>query len=50
MRGNDVCLPNTILENSLELTLPTVKSLNIGTPRTATAVVLNIKPFNFTMK
>ena len=29
---------------------PTVKTLNIGTPRPATVVVLNIKQFNFTMK
>ena len=28
----------------------TVKTLNIGTPRPATVVALNIKPFNFTMK
>ena len=28
----------------------TVITLNIGTPRTATVVVLNIKQFNFTMK
>ena len=28
----------------------TVKTLNIGTPRPATIVVLNIKQFNFTMK
>ena len=28
----------------------TVKTLNIGTPRPATVVVLNMKPFNFTMK
>ena len=28
----------------------TVKTLNIGTPRLATVVVLNIKQFNFTMK
>ena len=28
----------------------TVKTLNIGTPRPATVVVLNIKQFNFTMK
>ena len=27
----------------------TVKTLNIGTPRPATVVVLNIKQFNFTM-
>ena len=27
----------------------TVKTLNIGTPRAATVVVLNIKQFNFTM-
>ena len=30
--------------------LITVKTLNIGTPRPATVVVLNIKQFNFTMK
>ena len=28
----------------------TVKTLNIGTPRLTTVVVLNIKQFNFTMK
>ena len=28
----------------------TVKTLNIGTPRPATVVVLNIKQFNFTRK
>ena len=28
----------------------TVKTLNIGTPRPATVVALNIKPLNFTMK
>ena len=28
----------------------TVKTLNIGTPRPATIVVLNLKQFNFTMK
>ena len=28
----------------------TIKTLNIGTPRPATVVVLNIKPFNFTIK
>ena len=28
----------------------TVKTLNIGTPRPATSVVLNLKQFNFTMK
>ena len=28
----------------------TVKTLNIGTPRPATVVVLNIKQFNFTLK
>ena len=28
----------------------TVKTLNIGTPRRATVVVLNMKQFNFTMK
>ena len=30
--------------------LPTVITLNIGTPRPATVVVLNIKQFNFTLK
>ena len=30
--------------------LNTVKTLNIGTPRPATVVVLNIKQFNLTMK
>ena len=29
---------------------PTVITLNIGTPRPATIVVLNIKQFNFTLK
>ena len=28
----------------------TVKTLNIGTPRLTTIVVLNIKQFNFTMQ
>ena len=28
----------------------TVKTLNIGTPRLTTVVVLNIKQFNFTMQ
>ena len=28
----------------------TVKTLNIGTPRPATVVVLNLKQFSFTMK
>ena len=28
----------------------TVKTLNIGTPRPATVVVINIKQFNFTRK
>ena len=31
-------------------TAGTVKTLNIGTPRPATVVVLNMKQFNFTMK
>ena len=30
--------------------LTTVKTLNIGTPRPATVVVLNLKQFSFTMK
>ena len=34
----------------LELPVYTVKTLNIGTPRPATVVVLNIKQFNFTRK
>ena len=29
---------------------PTVITINIGTPRPATVVVLNIKQFNFTMQ
>ena len=33
-----------------ELMINTVKTLNIGTPRLTTVVVLNIKQFNFTMK
>ena len=32
----------------LAFPLITVKTLNIGTPRPATVVVLNIKQFNFT--
>ena len=32
------------------LKMHTVKTLNIGTPRPATVVVLYIKQFNFTMK
>ena len=38
--------------NSLQMLYcgTTVKTLNIGTPRPATVVVLNIKQFNFTMK
>ena len=38
-----------LASNPYEIKL-TVKTLNIGTPRPATVVVLNIKPFNFTMK
>ena len=30
--------------------MTTVKTLNIGTPRLTTVVVLNIKQFNFTMQ
>ena len=38
-------------ENCLPLkTQITVKTLNIGTPRLTTVVVLNIKQFNFTMQ
>ena len=36
--------------SSLLSTGGTVKTLNIGTPRPATVVVLNLKQFNFTMK
>ena len=32
------------------VSIGTIKTLNIGTPRPATVVVLNIKQFNFTMK
>ena len=32
------------------LLIDTVKTLNIGTPRLTTVVVLNIKQFNFTMQ
>ena len=32
------------------LQIATVKTLNIGTPRPATIIVLNIKQFNFTRK
>ena len=35
---------------SLIKILSTVKTLNIGTPRLTTVVVLNIKQFNFTMQ
>ena len=46
---------SVIIEYSLNLELckliwDTVKTLNIGTPRPATVVVLNIKQFNFTRK
>ena len=34
----------------VEKDLITIKTLNIGTPRPATVVVLNLKQFNFTMK
>ena len=32
------------------ISLTTIITLNIGTPRPATVVVLNIKQFNFTLK
>ena len=35
---------------TLHFMCTTVKTLNIGTPRPATVVVLNIKQFNFTRK
>ena len=35
---------------SLLIIATTVLTLNIGTPRPATVVVLNIKQFNFTLK
>ena len=47
-----LCILIVILsyENLRNLPWITVKTLNIGTPRPATIVVLNIKQFNFTMK
>ena len=39
----------SLLENLVHRMALTVKTLNIGTPRPATVVVLNIKQFNFTM-
>ena len=36
--------------HSANMQIKTVKTLNIGTPRPATLVVLNIKQFNFTRK
>ena len=47
------CLINFISEDTnmvFSIYQSTVKTLNIGTPRPATVVVLNIKQFNFTMK
>ena len=38
-----------VLDDNSNIILITVKTLNIGTPRPATVVVLNIKQFNFTM-
>ena len=46
-------LPNLKLEQTKGVQLfqrPTVITLNIGTPRPAAVVVLNIKQFNFTLK
>ena len=37
-------------ERKFRKSYSTVKTLNIGTPRPATVVVLNIKQFNFTRK
>ena len=45
-----VKLERKTLTTRFETTVDTVKTLNIGTPRPATVVVLNIKQFNFTMK
>ena len=39
-----------ILRYNAKVGFYTIKTLNIGTPRPATVVVLNIKQFNFTMK
>ena len=36
--------------NILAVFIITVLTLNIGTPRPATVVVLNLKQFNFTLK
>ena len=42
-------LISVVTAYSIDLPIgPTVKTLNIGTPRPATVVVLNIKQFNFT--
>ena len=41
--------PNRALTNDI-IKLTTVKTLNIGTPRLTTVVVLNMKQFNFTMQ
>ena len=43
LRVHDIC-------EAVLMKCDTVKTLNIGTPRPATVVVLNVKPFNFTMK
>ena len=51
IKGNNFCdLTFTSLDEKALSNMSTVKTLNIGTARPATVVVLNIKQFNFTMK
>ena len=45
---NELEINVRLTDSSLGMSF-TVKTLNIGTPRPATVVVLNIKQFNFTM-
>ena len=49
---NCTCLYQRVYEIWIfsSVSILTVKTLNIGTPRPATVVVLNIKQFNFTRK
>ena len=48
--GSSLIFIYTVLPSANNIQDHTVKTLNIGTPRPATVVVLNIKQFNFTMK
>ena len=47
---NGICYWDYRTTSSPSQTIATVITLNIGTPRPATVVVLNIKQFNFTLK